>query len=682
MKRKLETNSRIISKLFTQYPDTFIAFCELINNSIQAKAKNIHIRLTLVPSDELPQNIIRQIEIEDDGYGVSESDFDKKILQIATDVKEEGKGIGRFGALQIGHKMEIETVAYDQEKQKHTKIYFPLGELNTENLTNIELESQDEILEIECPSYYKVTISDLYEPHITKKDKKKRLDKRFLPENIKFALFEHYPTLIFNKDINIFINDDLINPNDYIIGEPEKISYEYSDLSGDKHEILFEYINIKLEETSKDTKIKIFLRVNNAGISNVAGTFKYHIYSISPKLGSWFVYVDSELFTPDIFRNFEIQEMDPDIEAIKEFIQSKLDDFFIKKDENYQYFSNTLEKDIYYPYKELDVTPFAKKMTFNQVAYLLEEKYKLIKKQEKLRQVIYPLIDKSLSHGSLENILKNILNLDESLLDQFKTLLNKTDMENIIIFADEVTEKIKFLDFLHQLIYGEISNNLKERSQLHKIIQKNLWIFGESYKDSPSLSIYSDKNLENNLINLRKKFFEYELSKEDDNLIELQDDKVKNITDLFFFHERILDTDNREIMIVELKAPRVRIHGKELNQIDKYAYDIREKAIFSKNFKYKLILISSEISKYAKTQIGQIDPKKPFLYKKDKDNPIESWVIQWSDLIEENRRKLSYLSTIIKTKDINLKEIFEKEYAYIDTSNINSILSRTSYNKD
>ena len=43
MKRKFTTNSRLVNELFANYISTFAAFCELINNALQAGAKNIWI---------------------------------------------------------------------------------------------------------------------------------------------------------------------------------------------------------------------------------------------------------------------------------------------------------------------------------------------------------------------------------------------------------------------------------------------------------------------------------------------------------------------------------------------------------------------------------------------------------------------------------------------------------------
>lgn len=98
MKRKLTTNSRLVNELFANYISIFSAFCELINNSLQAKAKNIWIDLDYTLESEIHPLVIKQISIKDDGYGVYLNEIDKKILDIGTANKEGGKGIARLAA--------------------------------------------------------------------------------------------------------------------------------------------------------------------------------------------------------------------------------------------------------------------------------------------------------------------------------------------------------------------------------------------------------------------------------------------------------------------------------------------------------------------------------------------------------------------------------------------------------
>src|SRR6185312_16706041 len=141
------TNSRVLKDLLTQYKNTFYAFCELINNSIQEDSKKIDIEIDYAKS-ELTKAPIKSITIKDNGNGVSLSEFDKKILEIGTDIKKGGEGVGRFAALQIGCSIEIETVAYDENLAAFTKVNLPINSASFENkkLDSLQFPVKEEIL--------------------------------------------------------------------------------------------------------------------------------------------------------------------------------------------------------------------------------------------------------------------------------------------------------------------------------------------------------------------------------------------------------------------------------------------------------------------------------------------------------------------------------------------------------
>jgi hypothetical protein len=121
IKRKFTTNSRLVNELFANYISTFTAFCELINNSIQAGAKNIRITLDYTSATELHPLIVKSILIEDDGNGVHVNDLKDKLLDIGTANKDGGKGVGRFAAFQIGKKVTIETVGFNNKDKTFSK---------------------------------------------------------------------------------------------------------------------------------------------------------------------------------------------------------------------------------------------------------------------------------------------------------------------------------------------------------------------------------------------------------------------------------------------------------------------------------------------------------------------------------------------------------------------------------
>lgn len=198
--------------MFAQYGNTFIAFCELINNSLQAGAKNIYITIEQ-NRNAISPTLVTSIVIKDDGHGVAESEFDNRICTGGTDVKIGGKGIGRFSALQIGSSAEIETVAFDEEKSKFTQINLNISEelfKKSKNLSEILLNSRDKTLDGKHDTYYQVTINDLYSSTVTDKEKKKKLDPNLLIENIQDAVFTRYPIKIFNKEVKFYINREYV----------------------------------------------------------------------------------------------------------------------------------------------------------------------------------------------------------------------------------------------------------------------------------------------------------------------------------------------------------------------------------------------------------------------------------------------------------------------------------------
>jgi hypothetical protein len=669
MSRILTTNSRLVHEIFARYLNTFNAFCELINNSIQAKSKNIWIDIEYTPDEEIYPLPIKKISIKDDGIGVHVSEIEQKLFNIGTTIKEGGKGIGRFASFQIGQNVDIETVAYSNEEKNFSKVQVPLSvDSFTKNIdiSEVHIDTIEEILSgKKYNPYYWVKISNLYDTDVTEKEAKKKLSDKFLKENIEDAIFERYPLKIFNREISFSINGKKLDSTNFVIDQPIKKSFTFVDSKGQEHNVLFDFMQIKKYE-----RIKVFLTTQNAGLNTIASGFDYDANWLSPKVGGWFIYVQSNTLSPDVYRNIDLDDLDPEWKKFREFIKDNLNQFFKDKNIEFDNFSEKLKKDEFYPYKE-KVSSKSKEILFDKLAYLVEDKYNLLNEQNKLREIVYPLIDRTISNGELDKILNNVLKLNNKMTAKFSELLEKTDLENIIEFSDKVAKKMEDVEFIEKLVYSEISKHVKERKQLHKILEKMLWIFGEEYTNATKL--FSDKNLENNLIQLHEKLMTYKLSKKEDNIVEV-DKSIRSITDLFMFNEKIIDEKHREVLIVELKAPRVKISPKELEQVRKYAREIEKSPTMSNNIKFKILLVSSEINADAASQIlGKED--NPYLLFENKKN-IEIWVMKWADILENLKRKLTYMSTILRTKDINVQEKASKDFAEIDFSKINSTLKK------
>jgi len=264
------------------------------------------------------------------------------------------------------------------------------------------------------------------------------------------------------------------------------------------------------------------------------------------------------------------------------------------------------------------------------------------------------------------------------MLTKFSELLEKTELENIIEFSDKVASKLEDLEFLEKLVYSDIAKNVKERKELHKFLERMLWVFGEEYVDSTRL--LSDKNLENNLLELRERTLKYKVSKDDDNELELKEKSLKSITDLFLYSEKILDLNKREVLIIELKAPRVKISPKELDQVMKYAQEVEEMGVFPDRLNYKILLISSEINKRARFDIEgrQKGQENPYFYFKNEQGNIEVWVLKWSAIIENVKRKLKYMAHILETKDVDVQIKAQHDFAHIEFGKTSSTLKKVA----
>ncbi|PCJ24522.1 MAG: hypothetical protein COA97_09755 [Flavobacteriales bacterium] len=676
-RKKITTNTRVIKDLLTKYKDTFQAFKELINNSVQAEASKIEINIDYVNQADIKAPI-KSIEIIDNGYGVSYNEFDKKILEIGTTVKQKGQGIGRFSALQIGELMHIETIGYDQQKNEFSFTKFGL---DTIDFRDAQLEETEFNVDYEYfgnhkkNTFYKINIENLHHNKQEKIHKRNLISDKFLEQNIKQSIFENYPFQIFHNIVKFVINDVELKRSDFVIGKPSKKTIAYSDKKGKEHKIDFYFYNIK----STLNKVKVFYQTDNEDLKSVAHEYTYSSDWYTPDLGTWFIYVSSPFLNSDLFRNLDIENLgEEELKNLKLTVKEVINDFFKAKNKRFDKFLNSLENDKYYPY--IDEKPASKtqEVLFKKVAYLLENEHRLIQKDDKIRDFLYPLLDKAISNGNIEFIFDKVLKLSDENIEKFHSLLQKTDLEDVVHFASKVSEKLEFLEFLHELTYGELSKCLKERSQLHKIIEKELWLFGESYNGTPNL--WSDKKIGKILKEIRENHFNYKPNEKDENLIEIEGEGLNDITDLFFFNEKITDNDEREIMIVELKAPNCAISQKEIEQINRYAFTLEENSgLPNEKVNYKLILISSRLTKYAKSQAKskrKAFPNKPFLFDVKTEKNIEVYVLEWSELMEQNRRKLGYLSSKLSIKDKSVKDKFEQEYSELIDEKISSQLRR------
>lgn len=257
------------------------------------------------------------------------------------------------------------------------------------------------------------------------------------------------------------------------------------------------------------------------------------------------------------------------------------------------------------------------------------------------------------SPEDLQVILGEVLRLPKRKQQELAQLLRDTTLSSIIGAATVVSDRLKFLNGLEAVLFDpEPKKRLKERSQLHRIIAQNCWLFGEEF----SLSV-DDQSLTQVLVE-HKKMLDPEI---------MIDEPVKHISqtrgivDLMLSRATKQHRANRlSHLVVELKAPRVPIGADEVTQIQGYAFSVMEDQRFSKvGVTWAFWVISDELKPYTehlvKDETGLI---------LEKPN-INIYAKTWAQVLDENRARLKFFQDHLDVqvdRDASLKYL-QQRYA-------------------
>jgi len=288
-----------------------------------------------------------------------------------------------------------------------------------------------------------------------------------------------------------------------------------------------------------------------------------------------------------------------------------------------------------YPYQGEPMSPLeeAERQVFEIVAvtasdYLPDFQSGPPKKRAFDLRMLRTAIEKS--PEELQIIMNEVLGLPKRKQEELATLLQEASLSSIISAAKTVGDRLKFLSALEMILFDkEMKNRLKERSQLHKMLEESTWMFGEEY----NLSV-SDKSLTAVLEKHRQLLC-------DDIVI---DEPVKHISqergiiDLMMSRALRRHRSNElEHLIVELKRPNVKIGDEEVTQIEKYAISVAKDERFRTvgGVKWTFWVISDDIDQYAD-------------YRMDKDgvinrkNNMTVGIKTWGQIIDENKARLQF----------------------------------------
>jgi hypothetical protein len=590
---------------------------ELIWNALDSGGPKVEVRFEV---DNMTS--VSNIEIRDQGTGIAFELKDGSFGTIGESAKltkkttPEGRSVhgsegrGRFKALVLGSKASWETTYRDGSGFKKYSI--------TVKRNNQKIYSYTDPIPASGPTGTTIRIEG-----IDQGSQSLLSDETFDWIVVRFAMYlKRYPgvTLTFdNKQINpsnIIQHNEVINLTDPTTGK------SMGEL---------EIVEWTFEPDSK----KLF-------ICDEAG-FAWHEMPTGVQLPG--LNVTAYLRWPEarevyLDNRMALGEMDPAIAAITELAKDALRDYRKRQLVNQaQTVVDQWKKDKVYPFPDEEpqtTIERAERQVFDIVATRVHEFHEPLRSAESSsKRLTLELVRQALetNPSSLKAILDKAIRLPKERQDELAELLEITSFEAIIDAAKTVAQRIDVIHGFESLIFEkDWKARLRERTQLHRLLVHELWLFGEEYTldndDEPWKSY------------LKKHVNKLDRDAPAPDVDPANIDDLAKIPDLLLSRRFLRHPNKFENLVVELKRPSVRIGSKEIVQIEEYAGLIVAEDAFNKtNYDWTFVVIGNNLDNYAEGRASQKSLPAGCI---SQSGNLTVWVRRWSDIFAEAKMRYEF----------------------------------------
>ncbi len=522
-------------------------------------------------------------------------------------------GWGRYKILRLGSFIEWES---SYRGEDNIKIVLDSIDLNTVKINKIENPKSED-------HYTKIRVYNI----------DKNFSNQLQDDKLLKDLGQYFCIYLYSyPEINISLNDIKIDYRNNILNIDES---KFEQIIKNKTYTF----TIKIVETNVKSEQNIFL-CNQDGMVLFPLSSKYNPKSVNVIcyiLSNYFQELESNnILDTDFNEKNNLIERATDI--VKKYVRRQKAD--IAKD-----FIKELKEQDVYPYEKepINETEEIERDVFDVILYETNEVSNFLNKQTKeSKKLILNLVKETYSFRPTRflKLLKEIFALKEEDLAKLLDLIEEVSFENIINLSSIINERIKILDAFNLILFDEeYSKRVKERSQFHKLLVNNLWIFGDQYTYG-----VDDKNLHN----LLKKHLDI-LGRKTNELKDTVIKKLSDIPDIFIYRQFInsFSPDNYLNLIIEIKKPGKKASYKEYYQIVKYATTISNEPMFDKNkTKWIFILLVNEYDESIETTVHQENREPGVAVIKQN---LEIRVHKWSEITQSCDGRLRFLKDKFET---------------------------------
>lgn len=614
---KLEPGSDHVARL-ARRNDPLRAVIELIWNSVDAEADNV--RVEFVRSES---GAIDEVRVIDDGHGISPDELKSTFGIIGGSWKRAGsktkngkrllhgqEGQGRLRAFALGDRVEWVSLAMDSADVLHRV-----------TVTG----STDDYRQF--PTSFTPTSEPMPTSTTFRADNRGQLALGALDSDQALPqLLGHFAPLLLNdKNLSIVYDGSRLDPRHHIADDQ---SYPLEGVPGTASVRI-----IVWKSAARRTPRELHVGVDGTHFpyeetaTRLEAHFPFTAYVTWDKLGS------------DELSVLGLHEMaDQPVSLLWKAVDEKIREHFVarrrrQRGEQIKRWRNTGA----YPYQGKPATPTekAERAVFDVISGTLAPHIAPDTHQAK---VTLRLLQGAVRHdpGTLTTILHEVVSLSEEDAAALTRLLQETTLPAIIRATSQVADRRKLLEGLNHILFDpDDAKHVGERDHLHKILNGELWIFGEGYNIMRS---------EKSLTDLARTHLKLAGLPDDVPMIRRADGRGGR-TDL---HLAVSDKQHDRIrhLVVELKAPHISLGRSELDQVEDYANVILDNPAFATaRSEWDFILVGTNWKDVARRRIKDGRDDGMFWEHSEQGKPrVRAFVRTWSDIIAENTQRLDFLS--------------------------------------
>jgi hypothetical protein len=179
---------------------------------------------------------------------------------------------------------------------------------------------------------------------------------------------------------------------------------------------------------------------------------------------------------------------DPDFMRVVEHIRDTLSDYFRSRQaEKSGELIQELKNAGVYPYEgdPKDEVEKRERQVLDIAIHAVSSYSRDFKRAENpLKKITLGLLREAIRHNpeAIHNILHHVFNLPKNRQDELSSLLQKTNLGNIISASTMIADRIVALEVLKSIVFHPAHRRtVKERGELDVLVQANTWIFGENF---------------------------------------------------------------------------------------------------------------------------------------------------------------------------------------------------------